>query len=315
MNWPRTPASTFQTAVSACTRRLALSPGSLLIAGTLFSLATAAGPGIARAQDSACQVDTVSRTVLAEHIRAAAQAHGDFNIVASTNWTRFYSALYLGLVRDAIEQRPEGGVLYISARSLFREFLPVAELTDATKAPADLLWAVHLGAGTWLAYRPDGIIGEVRSGPTPRMAANVRIAWPDREDGQTDYSFVDTLSVPQLKVTNRQIITFRQLDFGDMVAHDDVEGTSGRPLSGILGAIFDVIGEASIKYSRSAVASDGVQVMSVKAKKVFSVTPTVTVYPDGRGEKDLPSNRPDLGAIESRLKQDIEIEYHPYRCW
>ena len=193
-------------------------------------------------------------------------------------------------------------MLYISARSLFREFLPVAELTDATKAPADLLWAVHLGAGTWLAYRPDGIIGEVRSGPTPRMAANVRIAWPDREDGQTDYSFVDTLSVPQLKVTNRQIITFRQLDFGDMVAHDDVEGTSGRPLSGILGAIFDVIGEASIKYSRSAVASDGVQVMSVKAKKVFSVTPTVTVYPDGRGEKDLPSNRPDLGAIESRLQ-------------
>ena len=291
------------------------SPGLLLTVATLVSLATTVGTEAAWAQDTACQVNTVPRTVLGEHIRAAARAHGDFNIVASTNWTRFYSALYLGLVRDAIERRPEGGVLYFSSQSLFREFLPVSGLTDPTKAPADLLWAVQLGAGTWLAYRPSGIIAEVRNGPRPRLAANVRIAWPDGEDGQDDYSFIDTLSTPQLKVTNRQIITFRQLDLGDMVVHDEVRGTSGRPLSGMLGALFNMIGEASIRYSRSAVASDGVQVMRVRVKKVFSVTPTVTVYPDGRAEKDVPQGRLDLAAIEERLSQDLEIEYHPYRCW
>ena len=116
-------------------------------------------------------------------------------------------------------------------------------------------------------------------------------------------------------MTNRQVITFRQLDFGDMVVHDKIEGTSLRPLSGLLGGLFNVIGEASIKYSRSAVAQDGVQVVRVKVKRVFSVTATVTVYPDGRGEKDVPKNRPDLAVIEERLKQDLEIEYHPYRCW
>ena len=246
---------------------------------------------------------------------AAARAHGEFNIAATTNWTRFYSALYLGLVRDAMERRPDGGVLFIPAESLFWEFFSVSGLNDPAKAPADLLWALHLGAGTWIAYRPEGIVREVTRGFDPRLAVNVRISWPERDDVQDKYSFVDTMSVPKLKVTNRQAITFRQLDFGDMVVHDKVEGTSVRPLSGLLGALFNVIGEGSLKYSRSAVAHDGIQVVRAKAKKFFSVTATVTVYPDGRAEKDVPENRPDLAAIEERLKQDLEIEYHPYRCW
>ena len=114
------------------------SPGLLLTVATLVSLATTVGTEAAWAQDTACQVNTVPRTVLGEHIRAAARAHGDFNIVASTNWTRFYSALYLGLVRDAIERRPEGGVLYFSSQSLFREFLPVSGLTPASLAYAGI---------------------------------------------------------------------------------------------------------------------------------------------------------------------------------
>ena len=288
---------------------------TLLTFAALVPLVTAVRTEQARTQDGACQVDTVPRPVLAERIRAAARAHGEFDIVETTNWTRFYSALYLGLVRDAMERRPEGGALFFSAESLFWEFFSVAGLTDTNEAPADLLWSLQLGAGTWLAYRPGGIVREVERGPDPRLAVNVRISWPDRDDGQDRYSFIDTLSVPQLRVTNRQVITFRQLDFGNMVVHDEIEGTTLRPLTGLLGALFDVIGEASIKYSRSAVARDGVQVMRVKVKRVFSVTGTVTVYPDGRGEKDIPENRPDLVTIEERLKQDPGIEYHPYRCW
>ena len=140
--------------------------------------------------------------------RAAARAHGEFDIVATTNWTRFYSALYLGLVRDAMERRPEGGVLFFPAESLFWEFFSVSGLTDTSKTPADLLWSRHLGAGTWLAYRPGGIVREVEKGSDPRLAVNVRISWPDRDDGQDNYSFIDTVSVPQLKVTNRQEIEY-----------------------------------------------------------------------------------------------------------
>lgn len=88
-------------------------------------------------------------------------------MVATTNWTRFYSALYVGLVRDAIARHPRGGVLFIPPESLFWEFVSVSGLGDARDAPADLLWALHLGAGTWIAYRPEGIVKEVKRGVPP----------------------------------------------------------------------------------------------------------------------------------------------------
>ena len=286
-----------------------------LTLAVLVPLAFAPAQDGLRAQDSACQVDTVPRPMLAERVRAAARTHGEFNIVATTNWIRFYSALYLGLVRDAMERRPGGGVLFLPTESLFREFFSASGLTDANQLPADLLWSLELGAGTWLEYRPGGIVQEVVRGPDPELAVNVRISWPDRDDGRDKYSFTDTLSEPQLRVSNRQVIMFRQLDFGDMVVHDEVEGTSVRALTGLLAAVSKVIGQANIKYSRSAVAQDGIQVMRVRAKRLFSVTATVTVNPDGRGDKDVPKDRPDLAAIEERLKQDLEIVYHPYRCW
>ncbi len=269
----------------------------------------------AHAQARACAVDTVPRAELAAEMRKAALSHGDYDVLATTNWTRFQAALYLQLVRQAMEREPLGGVLFIPSEYLFREFLSVAGLADPKKAPAHLLWALHLDQGTQLEYRTDGIVRAVGKGTHPTLAVNVRLAWPDRPDGTDRYAFIDTLSVPKLKVTNRQEITFRLLDFGEMVVYDKIEGTSGRPLSGVLGALFKVIGEGSIKYSRSALADDGLQVVRVKAKKVFSKTATLTVYPDGRAEKDVPPDRRDLAEAEELLRRDLEIEYHPFTCW
>jgi hypothetical protein len=48
---------------------------------------------------------------------------------------------------------------------------------------------------------------------------------------------------------------------------------------------------------------------------MFSKTATVTVQPDGVAEKGVPDDRADLAAMEERLKLDLEIKYHPYRCW
>lgn len=292
--------------------RMAISLG---LVGALALLAAFVPVVPASAQDAACQVDTISRPALAEHMRTASQSHGRFNFVATTNWTRFQSALYLGLVKEAMARRPEGGVVLIPSEAMFWEFYTLSGLTDTNLMPAHLLWALHLGVTTQLAYRPDGIIQAVEKGGTPNLAINVRVGWPDREDGQDKYGFIDTLSVPKLKVTNRQVITIRMLEFDDMVVYDKIEGASGRPLSGLLGAIFKVIGEGNLKYSRSTFAADGVQVLRAQAKKMFSKTATVTVSPDGTAEKGVPDDRADLAAMEERLKLDLKIAYHPYRCW
>ncbi len=271
-------------------------------------------PAVTPAQS--CPVDTVPREDLAEAMQIANRAHGDYDILATTNWPRFESALYVRLVRSALRENSDGGVLYIRPRDLFLEFLNVADLAgEADKAPEPRRLAFRYEQGIHLDFRSDSIIREVERGPHPSLAINVRVAWPDRPDGRRQYSFVDTLSVPKLKVTNHQVITYRVLDFGNIVAYDEIEGLSGRPLTGLLSVLFRVIGEGSVKYSRHSFADDGLQVVRAQAQKIFSKTATVTILPDGRAEKDVPSDRPDLAEIEERLRESIDIEYYPYRCW
>ena len=286
-----------------------------VVSTTAAVLVFGPSPTLARAQS--CPVDTVPRQELAEAMRTAREVHGDYDILATTNWVRFQSELFLRLVRGALKHNPNGGVLFIPAGYLFFEYLAVADLPlwEAEKAPIHRLWPYHYQQGTELDYRPDSIIRGVEQGPRPVLAVNVRVTWPDRPDGSRKYSFVDTLSVPKLKVTNHQVITFRFLDFGDMVGYDKIEGLSGRPLTGLLGVLFKMIGEGSVKYSRSSFSEDGLQVVRAKATKIFSKTATVTIYPDGRAEKDVPPDRPDLVELEERLKEDVDIEYYPYRCW
>ena len=269
----------------------------------------------AHAQAPACAVDTIPRAELAAQMRTAALSYGEYDLLATPNWTRFQSALYLQLVRHAMERNPLGGVLFISPDYLFWEFLSLAGVVDPSKAPGHLLWALHLDQGTHLEYRPDGIVRSVTKGTHPTLAMNVRTAWPDRPDGTDKFSFLDTLSVPKLRVTNRQEITYRLLVFGDLVTIDEIDGTSGRPLSGVLGALFRVIGEGHLVYYRSVLADGGLQVVRAKAKKIFSKATTITIYPDGRAEHGVPPDRADLAATEELLKQDREIEYHPFRCW
>ena len=290
--------------------RPALTPFVWLLLSLLFVSPSA------HAQATACAVDTIPRAELATEMRTAALSHGEYDLLATPNWPRFQTALYLQLVRHAMEREPLGGVLYIPPDYLFWEFLSLAEVLDPSEAPGLLLWALHLNQGTQLEHRPGGIVKSVVKGTPPTFAINVRTAWPDRPDGMDKFSVLDTLSVPKLRVTNRQEISYRMLDFGDMVMNDEIRGTSGRPLSGVLGALFSLIGEGSLVYYRSVLVDDGVQVVRVKAKKMlFSKTATITIYPDGRAENDVPPDRPDLAATEELLKQDREIEYHPYRCW
>ena len=285
-------------------------PALTAFVGLLLSLLFLS-PG-AHAQAPACAVDTIPRAELAAAMRAAALSNGEYDLLATPNWPRFQSAFYLQLIRNAMGREPTGGLLFIPPKDLFWEFVSLSELVDPGEAPAHLLWALHLDQGTQLEYRPDGIVKSVGKGTHPTLAINVRTAWPDRPDGTDKFSMIDTLSVPKLRVTNRQEVTYRLLVFDDMVMFDQIDGTSGRPLSGVLGALFRLIGEGSLVYYRSVPTDGGLQMVRVKAKKIFSKTVTISVYPDGRAENGVP---PALAATEDLLRQDREIEYHPFRCW
>ncbi len=273
-------------------------------------------PATAAAQ--ACTVDTVSRAELGAAMQAARRPPNDgYDLLATTNTTRFQSAYFQILIRRAQQRHPHGGTLFIRHDYLFWEFLTVAGLdqTEYTKAPLSRRWAVAVHQGIHISYAPpDSIIRTVKHGRMPDvMAADVTLSWPDQPSERDKFSFTDTLSVPKLKVTNHQEIRFRFLVFDDMIMYDKIEGLSGRPLTGLLGALFKVLGEGSVKYSRSSISTDGLEVVRARAKKIISKTATVTINPDGKAQKGIPSGRDDLAEIEARLKQRFEFEYYP-RC-
>ena len=101
----------------------------------------------------------------------------------------------------------DGGVLFIPADRLFSEYLNVAGLDTEDEAPEAQRLAYQYDQGVHIDYHGDSIISEIKKGSLPILALNVRAAWPDRPDGIRKYSFVDSLSVPKLKVTNHQVIT------------------------------------------------------------------------------------------------------------
>jgi len=144
----------------------------------------------------------------------------------------------------------------------------------------------------------------------PDFAASIKMWWPERPGAPDSYSYADLVSSPQLKVTNQRVVAYKLLEIGGMVVYGKIEGLRGRPSSGMLGALFQLIGEGELKESRMLLSPDGLQVSRTRAEKwTFGVTQTVTVYPDGHAEKDTPENRPDLAALATRLETPLKIRY------
>jgi hypothetical protein len=252
----------------------------------------------------------VRRVPRAELVRAMSM-HGDYDILATTNRGRFTSELLLRLARWAKERDPEGGPLYITAEDWFFSYIQVAGVS-MLDAPRPALLGLEHGQRLLIEYREDRVIREVHEGLRPRLALNVRAWWPEGPGSPASFSFTDSTAVPKLKATSHREITYRLLEFDDMIVLDQVEGLSGRPVSGLLGALFAVIGEGDLEHTRIGVADDGLQLVRGRAKKVFSVSTTVTVEPNGRGEKGIPAGRPDLAELEAKLKSTLKIEYVPY---
>jgi hypothetical protein len=242
-------------------------------------------------------------------LEAMMQTQG-FDPTATTNGPRFQAEVVLRLARDARAHDPEARPLFIGHAEWFSAFLARTRLV-AERAPSFIRLAYEHAQDMEIDYRWDRVVRAVE-GPRPDLAANVAIWWPRTREGPEAYSYEDLLSTPRLKVTNRRVITYRLLHFGDMLVFGEIEGLLGRPTTGVLGFLFRIIGEGHVAENRMTISADGLQIARARSCKAFiEVTTTVTVYPDGRTEKDLPLSRPDLAALEARLKQPLRLSYRP----
>jgi len=255
----------------------------------------------------ACGAQRVSRNEL----RLAMSRHGNYDILATTNRGRFSTELILRLARAASERDPNGGPLFIEPEDWFHAYIETAGVSEA-EAPLSSRLGFENRQRVMIEYRQHRVLNKVEEGPDPTLALNVRAWWESDENPASRFSFTDTTTTPKLKVTSRREITYRLLEFEDMVVVDKVEGVSGRPVSGVLGTLFSIIGEGDVKQSRIALSNDGVQITRARSKKIFSITVTASIGPDGTAMKGLPPNRPDLEEIEERLNMPLKIDYVPY---
>lgn len=243
-----------------------------------------------------------------EVLAAMRQHYGGYELTATTNGA-WLAGVVLSLARQARERDPDGPPLFIGHEEWFRSFLAVTGQTEDT-VPGYALLNYRYQQNMEVDYRLDRVIREVVEGPMPELAVNVRIRWADGPGRPDRYSYIDTLSTPPVKVTNRQVITYRLLDFGDWIVYDEIEGITARPESGVLALLFRLIGEGHITHSRIIMAKDGIHVSRTRAEKAFmKVMTTVTIYPNGIIEKGVLDDRADLLELERRLKQPLEIDY------
>ena len=286
-------------------RRLSRLRRIALVFALASSFPTAAVPAQPVADPS------VRRVQFAELVEAmSAERQRGYAVTTTSNGVRFQAGVLRALVERAQARDPSRSRLLIDPRDNARAFMAVTGLgADALPSYVRLAW--RHGQYTLVDYDAGRVIARVGNA-RPALAISVVSWWPDSAGRVQRYSYVDTLAQPTLRVTNYRVMTYRLLYFDDMVVYDDVEGLTGRPLTGVLGLLFDVIGDGRGIQSRSAISRDGLQVTSSMVRKGFiTLTFVATVYPDGHMEKDVPPNRRDLEAIVSRLKRPLDIEYGP----
>jgi len=251
------------------------------------------------------------RVVPTERLIEAMKEVRAYELTATANGPRLQADVVLSLVHEAQARDPERRPLLIGHREWYEAFLARTGLAPS-KAPLYVRRPYEVGQDLVIDYRREAVVETVLQGPQPRAVANVRIFW-ERASGTLDeYSYDDTLSSPNLRVTQKRLITYRLVDYADRLWYAEISGLHGRPTSGALGVLFDIIGEARVQESRSAFLPDGVQVVRGRASKWgFDRTETMTVWPDGHADQGVPANRRDLQGLEARLLEPLAIRFRP----
>ena len=226
------------------------------------------------------------------------QKQEGYNILATTNGSRFSAGVLLYLVQWAKQVDSTQSALLVHHEDNFRAYLQVAQVESA-KAPTFVKLAYKNSQDEIVVYSK--VIKRVAEGSQPITSLSILAS------SRSDFSYKDNLSKPKLKVHNGRRITYRLLDFGNRIVYDQIDGLSGRPLDGILGTLFSIIGEGDAKYAAFAM-KDSLQVMySVAKKGPFTKKPVTTIYP--KGDVVNGTKRKDLSQLAEMLKRPVKIEY------
>ncbi|HYC89783.1 MAG TPA: hypothetical protein VEO54_11270 [Thermoanaerobaculia bacterium] len=248
-------------------------------------------------------VRDVSREEIARAILAEKQQ--GYDITATPNGMRFNGGVILRLARAAHAADPNGPPLFLGHANYFRAYLDATGLS-AGRAPTFIAIAHRFGEDQLIDYRRSKVIARVVKGREPLFAVNVVAGW---SGGAPRYSYEDHQSDPALRVTHERLTSFRLLDFGDLQLIDEVQGVSGRALTGLLGLVFRIIGDARAVRSFSTVADDGALITLTTGRKGFTVTTPAIVRPNGKAEQDIP---PKYASLARRLRDaGFEARYAP----
>lgn len=260
----------------------------------------------------AVAADEPTRRVPRAEILAAMERCRDYELTATASGPRLQAEVLLHVIAESERTDPQRRPLLFGHREWYEAFLQRTGLPPE-RAPLYVRLPFEVGQDLLVDYRRERVIGEVLKGPQPRRVANVRLWWPQAPGKPEQYSYDDRGAEPHLRVTQKRMITYRLVDYGDRVWYAEVRGLHGRPTSGALGAIFAVIGETTVVESWSANAPDGTQVVRGRGRKWwFDRTETLTLLPSGRGDRGVPAGRADLAALEGRLKEPLAVRFLPF---
>jgi len=279
-------------------------PRALVASAAMMMLAVSAGGAASGTPSRQGAALKASR----ESILAAMRPERGYDAATTANSGRFQANVYLRLARQ-VRSTSDALVVLVDHEDWYHAFLEYSGLSDE-EAPELLRLIREHGQDALLDLRPGAVIEKIKQGRRPELAMNVRLAFEKRDDAADSYRYEDRLADPAVLVHNDSVVTYRLMDFGDQVFHDDIRGSKVRPLTGSLGALFAVIGLAEIRSVRMAVADDGTAVSIATARKaIVSVPAAVTTSPWGRSERGVSPLRDDLLEIERRLRQPLEFEY------
>jgi hypothetical protein len=239
----------------------------------------------------------------------AEQAALGYNLLASTNSSRFETAVILAIVRAAKADDAEGPPLLLHHVDWYEAYRSVMGL-EHQDVPEYIALAHKYGQDRIIDFHPARTTIEIKEGFEPEQVVRVRVGWPDDPAAPDRYTFTDTTTSPNLRITNRRRISYWLLDYGNFIVQDKIEGVQARPLGGALGTLFSIVGDGSAKQNRIAIAEDGLVVTYATAKKgPFKVQPLTLTYPDGTVETEFPPDRHDLLQLTYRVKLPLEVEY------
>lgn len=278
------------------------------IVSALLLLATSTiVPASLEAQSGAGGAVRVGRDAVVDAMQA--EAEQGYNLLATTNSTRFSTAVILRIVRAAKADAHDGPPLLIHHSDWYGAYAEVTGLPP-DEIPEFVALANEYGQDRIVDYRlAEGRV-EVVEGFEPELIVRVRVSWPEAPGKADKYTFVDTMTTPNIRVTNRRHIAYWLLDFGDMIVQDEIEGISARPIGGALGALFAIIGDGSAVQNRFAVTADGLVVTyGIVKKGPMKVEPLTVTYPDGTVDTEFPEDRGDLLGVANYIKLPLELEY------